>query len=472
MNKLAQAFNNETTTENGAVAFKSSLSANVDLFFTIGARRGASVQKEFTNALLENAETAVRILLWSRDVRGGAGERQHFRDLLVEGLDQLTVEQATNVIKLIPEVGRFDDLMVLAKTTYAETAAKVWTDAIADGNGLAAKWAPRKDKKGARFLRQFVGMTEAQWRKHVVANTNVVEQQMCSGDWHEVNYNHVPSRAMQVYRKAFKRNDSSRMERYLMDLEEGKEGVKVNAGAIFPHTCVAPFLQYYSYYGDQSFTSADRKLFEAQWKALPDFMEGSESSGILPVCDVSGSMTVDKCLPLMVSVGLGLYVAERNRGPFKDVICTFSERPNLVTLKGEGLAARVKEVQQLDWGMNTDFNAVFERILEVGQRNNLTDADMPDTILVFSDMEFDSCGGRRTNYEQYRRQFEANGYTVPKLVFWNLHSRNGTTPVTYKQDGTALVSGFSPSIMTSLLKGVISPEQVMTEAVYTERYSF
>jgi hypothetical protein len=471
MNRLAQAVATTSRTENGAVTFSTSLSSAVDLFFTIGARRGLSVEKELNAALHEDPVLTAKILMWSRDVRGGAGERQHFRDNLVEVLNQLSADQASNVIRKIPEIGRFDDLKVLFGTFYQDTAVAVWLDALREGNGLAAKWAPRKDKKGAAPLRKALGMSEAQWRKYVVGLTNVVEQDMCAKQWHNINYSHVPSRAMQIYRKAFFRNDKSRMEAYVESLSDPEANTKVNAGAIFPHTCVAPFTINY-WLRENNLTASEKKLLEEQWKALPDYMEGSEVKSILPLVDVSGSMYgPDESSPINVAIGLGMYLAERNKGSFKDVICTFSHNPDLFQIPEGSLAQKVRAVAKTKWGLNTDFNKVFSLILDTAIRDNLDQEDLPSTVLVLSDMEFDCCGSRKTNFESIKAMYAEHGYAMPKIVFWNIESRNRATPVRFNESGTALISGFSPAIMKSVLQGVTTPYAVMLQTVDVDRYA-
>lgn len=465
MSRLVQNFNNRTMTENGAVTLRSSLSPLCDLFFSIGARRGGSVAREFSAALNEDERTTTRILLWARDIRGGAGERQHFRTLIVDALNSLTWDEARRVIAKIPEVGRFDDLAVFQGTPYESVASNIWVEAIRAGNGLAAKWAPRKDKKGAKWLRKEAGLNERDWRKFVVRNTTVVEQDMCADKWFNINYSHVPSLAMKKYHKAFHRHDDSRFNDYIGKLSTGEE--KVNAGAVYPYQIM------------ESVNSADAALFEAQWKALPDYMEGTDHS-ILPVVDVSGSMGyLGTCpysfhregpQPINVAVSLGLYISQRNNGTFKDVVCTFSEKPSLVTLKGS-LHSKIEKIKDMDWGMNTNINAVFEKILGVATREKLDQSDLPATVLIISDMEFDYCGGKRTNFEKIDRMFEKAGYERPQLVFWNVANR-GSIPVRFDQQGTGLVSGFSPSIMKAILKGSVNPEGIMRDAVDIERYQF
>lgn len=460
MSKLFAAAQNETVTENNAVAFKSTLDKNVDLFFKAGASRRDNLSALFEAAYKENKEYATRIALWTRDVRGGAGERQQFRNFLASMINY-DPAQAHRILTKIPEVGRFDDLMVFWNTELEVYAAAVWVQAIRDGNGLAAKWAPRKDSKGAKPLRKFAHMSEAKWRKFVVEKTEVVEQLMCANKWDEIDYEKIPSLASARYNAAFNRHDPLRREEFRQKLESGE--AKVNAGAVYPYDLVRA-------------ANYDDRVATAQWNALPDYLEGTDER-FLPVVDVSGSMGIKvsgDISAMDVSVSLGMYLAERNRGIFRDQIVTFSDRPDFVTIKGKTLNEKANFVRYIDWGMSTNIEAVFDKLLATAKRNNLVEADMPTKILILSDMQFNVCvKGGNTFYESFKEKYETAGYQLPQVVFWNIAGHDkGNVPVTYTTNGTALVSGFSPAIMKSLIGGNLNPMSVMLEAIMNDRYNF
>lgn len=460
MSELFQAINNTTTTTNGMSAYQSSLSANLDLFFVIGTARGEDVWNVFAKAYQENPNLAVRILLWSRDIREGAGERQRFRDILMqmsrtEGYQELIV----SVIKKIPEVGRWDDLFSLMNTEYESQALQIVAEGIKNGDGLAAKWSPRKGPIAVK-LREVMKLTPKGYRKTIVNLTKVVEQQMCSGQWDKIEYSHVPSIASKIYRQAFRRHDENRYDQYLDAVINGEK--KMNASAIFPHQIVEPFLGY-AY-------NLDAKQAEAQWKSLPNYLEGVDER-ILTVCDVSGSM---HGMPMNVSVGLGLYFSERLEGVFKDCIVTFSANPQFVKVKGNTLIDRVNNLSRADWGMNTDIEAVFQKLLATAVREKVGVEHMPTKVLIISDMQFDQCSRNtsETMFQMLERKYAEAGYEMPNLVFWNVASaNNGNVPVTKNKQGVALVSGSSPSVVQSVLGGEIDPIKVMLKTVMKDRYT-
>jgi hypothetical protein len=92
---------------------------------------------------------------------------------------------------------------------------------------------------------------------------------------------------------------------------------------------------------------------------------------------------------------------------------------------------------------------------------------------LLSDMEFNTAtGGANVKlYDQFKNDFAAAGYELPKVVFWNLNARSGNVPVKFDEAGTALVSGFSPAILKSILSAkAFSPEGIMLEAIMDPRY--
>lgn len=476
MSALFNAVNRETTvTENGMATLESSLDSVVDLFFKIGGSRGKfnQLKPTLSAAFSTDPEMTVRVLLWARDARSGAGERQLFRDAIMYGFQAgvLTKEQGERIVQKVPELGRFDDLYAFIGTPCEDSAVQLFAGAIRSGNGLAAKWSDRKGLN-AVVMRKAMGLTPKQYRKLVVKNTDVVEQKMAAKNWDAIEFGKLPSVASARYQKAFWRNAESKYRAYVEGLTKGTE--KINAGAVYPYDVV------------KSLKYGNTTVANEQWKALPDYMEGSESSGILPVVDVSASMnvgvngenskTATTCMD--VAVSLGLYISERNRGVFKDQSITFSDNPQMYKLTGN-LKSRYDQLKRSDWGYSTNFEKVFKVILDAAQRQNLSQKDLPDTVLVLSDMQFNqaenSGWGRRSNptsFEMVDQMFKDAGYERPKLVYWNLRTSNGV-PVEFDQNGTALVSGFSPSIMKSILSSTtFTPRAIMMETVMNSRYDW
>jgi len=453
--------NNMSRTENGALTFASSGSTLMDLFFNVGAARGntAKLGDMWWKAWLANPKLALRTALWARDARGGAGERETFRTIL-KALDQ-HVRFDDALLEKMTEVGRADDLLTVEKNFG--TVARFYKAKIDNSelSGLFAKWAPRQGPI-ANKLRKAWGMSSPKaYRKFVVERTNVVEQLMCAKKWTKVEYPGVPSVAMARYNAAFKRNDAARFDDYRKALENGT--AKINASAVFPHDIVRTGRGY----------GANEGVVAAQWKALPDFIKNG--SAILPMCDVSGSMDcqISGAVTAMdVSIALGLYISERQQGPFKDMVLTFSASPQFHHVQGRTILERIRNLQSADWGMNTNIEAAFRAIRDLAVKNKVPAGDMPKCLVVLSDMEWDSATrGSQTNFESARRMFEAAGYELPRVVFWNLNSRTKNVPVSMHQSGTALVSGFSPAIMKSVLEAErFDPVNIVLDTINSPRY--
>jgi len=469
MNAFVNAVaNQEARTENGMKARKSTAKACVDLFYNIGASRGKDITGDFTAAYVENQDVALRIAQWARDVRGGAGERQLFRDILVH-LEKRDPDAALALLKKIPEVGRWDDIFVFQDPVLKSAAYTMLGDALRANNGLAAKWTPRKGQIAAE-VRAFFGMTPKQYRKSLVALTKVVETQMCAGDWDNINFSHVPSVASRIYKKAFNRHSPAFAE-YVAKLVSGDKTVKVNASAIFPHDVLKGVIGHYRAKMDMTETSH----VIAQWDSLPNYVG---DASIMPIVDVSGSMSCpagknSNVTCMDISISLGLYLADKNKGVFKDTFLTFSDKPQLVTLKGN-IVEKVTQMSRSDWDMSTNLHAAMDKILDVAVKGSVPASDMPGMLLILSDMQFNQCAHYDdTAMQMIERKFADAGYTVPQIVFWNLNSSDNV-PVKADKSGVALVSGFSPSIMTSLLAADLdqfTPEGIMLKTVMSDRYA-
>lgn len=447
-------------TANGMKAQKSTTNPVVDFFFKAGAMRGQDPIAAFAAAFASNKEQATRVALWARDAREGAGERETFRQIL-RWLEKTDPKTAARVLLRVPELGRWDDVLCVETLAMKEIAYLMVGEALQTGDGLCAKWMPRQGAQAAE-LRRFFGMTPKQWRKTLVQMTNVVEQRMCAKDWSNIEYSHVPSLAMSRYNRAFSRNDAARFLEYKNALVRGDKSVKINAGAVYPYDIVKAIRT----------AGVDVQVAAEQWKALPNYV--GEAS-ILPVVDVSGSMMTPvggNLQAIDVSISLGLYLADKNRGPFKDVFCTFSEKPKLEVLKGN-IVQKIAQLQQSDWGMNTNLNAVFDHVLKLAVANDVAQKDMPQYILIMSDMQFDQCICHDDSaMEMIQRKYTNAGYEVPKVVFWNINAYDNV-PVSFNAKGVALVSGFSPVIVRSILSAKnVTPEAVMLETIMSDRYAF
>lgn len=448
-------------TENGALTHTSSGNALLDLFFNVGAARkntGKAVEM-FRKAREQDPELALRVAMWARDVRGGAGEREVFRAILSD-LDK-RVRFTESLLEKFVEIGRADDLLTV--TNNFDVVAKFYKAKIDNSelSGLFAKWAPRQGPVANKLRKAWGFVSPKAYRKFVVSATDVVEQKMCAKQWDAVTYDHVPSVAMARYNAAFKRNDGVRFDAYKKALENGT--AKINASAVFPHDVIRTARG-----GD-----ASQGVIQAQWNALPDFVK--DGSAILPMCDVSGSMEckISGSVSAMdVSIALGLYISERQSGPFKDMVLTFSSTPQFHKVTGSTIVDRINNLKSADWGMSTNLQAAFDAILNVAVQHKVPAGDMPKYLVIISDMEFDHAArGDMTNHQAAAAKYAAAGYEMPKIVYWNLNSRTKNVPVTIGENGVALISGFSPSIMKTVLSAdKFDPMSILLDTIMVERY--
>ena len=491
MNFVEMMTEKDSYTKNGAVTNSTSHNYCVDLFFLAGACRNEQVQKiedVITKAYAQDRLKTLKIIFWAADIRQGAGERRFFK-IALNWLNKYHPEDIQNNLVLIPEFSRWDvifDLAMENEILFSFILSNL-LDTESKGHGLLCKWLPRKVKatdkkkitvnkngkkvttitKTARTLHNGIAgkimkalkLTPKQYRKMLVEGTKVVEQQMCAKKWNEIEYSQIPSVAINKYNKAWYRNDEERFKKYLKDVKAGKS--KINASAIFPHDIIKEAL----YTTDWSMSIKglnDAQI--AQWNALPNWL-GDSVNSLIPVCDTSGSMYG---LPIQICLALGLYISERNQGPFKDAFITFSGNPKMQILKGD-INQRLSQLIHAEWGQNTNLTGVFELILRKAKEVNLPEEMMPKTILVISDMEFDYCGNL-TNYEMIKKAYSASGYQCPQLVFWNVNGRAGNVPVTVNKQGVALISGASPSVIKSVLTNKVNPVDIMDATIEVERY--
>ena len=465
MTTYAQALQNTpeiSLTANGADTYASSLDANVDFFYMVGSSRGKDISSTFEKAYQNNSELALRTLLFARDVRGGAGERQTFRDLLVY-LEKNHTQVVFDLLPVIPFYGRWDDLLCFKTEAVRNAAFGFIAYALTEKqDGLCAKWMPRQPSKTdntAHLLRNFMGLSPKDYRKLLVGLTNVVEQKMCAGDWKEIDFSKLPSLASARYNKAFARNSKETYDLYKEQLASGE--AKINANAVYPYDIIKTIR-----------VGGEQEVAVAQWNALPNYL-GEDF--ILPMVDVSGSMSCAangsgslSCMD--VAISLGLYLADKQTGAFKDMFLTFSANPQLQILKGD-LNAKLNQLESSDWGMNTDIEKAFVKVLDVAVKGKVPQAEMPKYIMIMSDMEFDTCTDG-TAFNTLQSRFEAAGYELPKVVFWNLNARLGNVPVTQDQKNVALISGFSTNVLKSVLAAKnFTPVGVMLETIMSDRYN-
>lgn len=454
----------ESRTENGMKAKKSTTSALVDFFFKAGAMRGQDIVPTFVAAYTEDQKKALRLALWLRDIREGAGERELFKCIL-QWLEKYNPEHAKILLTHIPELGRWDDIFAFQTSALKFEAYGMLALALMNKNGLAAKWCPRQGPIAAE-LRTYIGMSPKQFRKTLVGLTNVVEQQMCSNDWDNIEFSKVPSLASARYKKAFNRH-TPKFQEYVDKLSLGDKEVKVNTGAVYPYDVLKGLK-------NSNYSSNELKHVIAQWEALPNYIG---SASILPMVDVSGSMDQpagnSKTVTAMdVALSLGLYCSEKNVGKFKDLFVTFAEHPSIEKLEGN-IVERFSQLKRADWNTSTNLHLAIETILSTALNGKVPKEEMPEVLLILSDMQFDECMYFDDSaMEMIARKYSQYGYVLPKIIFWNI-AAHSNVPVVSTQHGVALISGFSPAILKSILLADLNsmtPENIMLQTIMKDRY--
>ena len=463
-NAFTQAINNITFTQNGALTYSTSGNACVDLFSKVGTLRkkpNKEILNLFVSAFKENPEYALRILAYARDIRGGLGERKVYRTVARTLLDNganldvfadMTIELGS--WKDIFEVCTDKEIAHIVRREYARRAKMG-----EKRPNLMEKYMfsiGGKDNRRAETLAHALGLTPKAYRKYLSKarkDIDIVETHMCANDWSKVKYDHVPSRASMIYTHAFGRHDATRYGEYLESVKKGE--AKMNASVLYPYEIVRKVYRSYT----------DTSAYEAMWQNLKDYH--CDGNAIV-VTDVSGSMTCDDCMPISVAVSLAIYFAERNHGAFKGQMITFSERPEFFEIPEGSLASKIQRVSRAPWGMNTNLNRVFDIMLSRCVANHVPAEDMPKTIYVVSDMEFDECANL-TNYERIKRQYAEAGYACPNIVFWKVND-HGSTPVRFNDKGVALVSGCSPSVFELAVSDDLDPVKYMLNAIMVPRY--
>ena len=472
---------NRTVTENGAATLITTRSDCLDLFATIGALRNASDQmiiNRFYRAYAETADIAMRILCYGRDIRGGLGERRVFR-ILLHDLAGKHPESIRKNLKYIAEMGRYDDLLSLMDTpcradvielVNRQLKQDLFHAARGESISLMAKWLPSVNtskeeavRMGKLFARE-LGMSDSAYRKtlsRLRAHLCILENSLRERDY-SFSYESQPSRAMYKYRHAFLRNDEERYQAYMEEVSQGK--ATLHTSSLTPADLVEKALDFRG-------TPEERKVLDTTWKALENFMDERNA---LCVVDTSGSMfCCGKPRPFAVAMSLGMYFAQRNHGAFRNHFITFSTHPRLIEIKGRDLVDQAQYCRSFSEVADTNIQAVFELILNAAISKRVPQSEMPETIYIISDMEFNRCArdASLSNFEYAKKLYEDHGYHLPKTVFWNVQSRNTQQPVDMNEQGVALVSGYTPRLFNMALSGRMNPHQAMMDTLNNESYA-
>lgn len=486
MDAMQNVLNDEKTfTTNGAVAYKTSGKKLLDFNFGISAMRNLSyneITNKFAQVFYEDRLTAVKYLFYISDIREGLGERKIFRACF-DWLANEHPEIAKSVLNLIPEYSRWDNLSIMVENENIKDSVIEIIDKqiIQDSENmkaqnpvsLCAKWLQSENassnntKRIARKIREGLNLTSRQYRKtlsNLRSYIDVVEIKMSKKEWGEIDYEKVPSRANLIYNNAFLKNDEERRRNYLDSLSKGE--AKINASVLQPHEIAYKYRLNYS--------RTDETL-EALWKALPNL----SVNNTLVVRDGSGSMTWDKCgnsqcTPLDVATALAIYMSERNSGEWKDKFITFSSNPKIVDLKNcRILREKIKfSLSETDCS-NTDIYKTMRLILDTALKNGIDQKDMPETIVICSDMQFDSIRHNfdKSLFDSISDEYESKGYLLPKICFWNVAGvLNNTIPMQQNKLGLILCSGFSVQILKMFMSGKTDPYEILMEQLNGKRY--
>lgn len=475
----------KTLTENGAVAYETSGTELVDFNFSVSKMRKETDQKirnEFEKVFLsEDPETVMRYLFYLGDCREGLGERKAFRVCLAY-IAENQAKYANAVMKLIPEYNRWDTVLIMLDHKDTEKLAvkiikeQLKADMKAMKNGesvsLCAKWMPSENASSAvSYLRakelcKLLRYTPAQYRRILSSlrkYLNVVEVKMSNKEWGEIDYSAVPSKANLKYKTAFMRNDEARRKEFLESLKKGE--TKINASVLTPDEIVAK-------YGTYCSPSEYDEAIEQLWKALPVL----STTNNLVVRDGSGSMTCCGGTPIRVSTALAIYMSEHNSGDWKDKFITFSSNPKIIDLSHcKTLRDKLRFVYRYNDYSNTDIYKTMKLILDTAVSNDMPQEEMPELITIISDMQFDGrwFNMNETLFEGIQREYEAKGYKLPRICFWNVAATglgSNTVPMQQNEYGLILCSGYSPQIMKMFMSNKISPYDVLIEEINKPRY--
>lgn len=488
---------NMAVTENGAIGHKTSGSALVDMNYQVSSLRSSDEEEIITlfdKVFRENREYALKWLFFARDVREGLGERRLFR-ICYARLYELDINIFISNLKNIPEYGRWDDLLYLigmSKHTddiiIAMLKQQLWEDLenIKANRpiSLLGKWMPSENasskstKALARKIIKLLDMSPRQYRLMLTKlrkHLNVVEAQMCAQKWDQINYEEVPSLANLRYRNAFDRHDYIRRQQYLSLVSTGKAKLNMSVGT--PVDIVS------RYTSDNFYRPDFDETLELAWQNLKDIM----IQDTLVVADGSGSMFTrvsHNIKALDVANALAIYSSEHNHGVYKNKYITFSNNPQFVEFdENSTLMDKIRIALKHDEVQNTNIEAVFDLILATAIQYNIPQDEMIKNVLIISDMEFDAAQSNPWGYRRnecnpltsslfglMKQRYEAAGYNLPRLIFWNVNSRTKVVPLTENELGVVLISGFSQNALKMVMTNKYDPYDVLVETITSERY--
>lgn len=480
---------NKTVTFNGENGYKSTLSDILDLSTEIGNSRFLdqdALFKKMADAQNEDELLYAKLVFYARDIRQGGGDKTLGRLGLLTIYKNIDLSKIPLLVTLIAEYGSFKDVMYLLANPIQDEDKELALcqylnnllnlDDNDEQAGLLAKYMPTettKDPSMKTAYRKFmkhVNITPKEYRKRntrIRKKLSIVETKLTERRYDDINYSQVPSQANLKYRNAFIRNDEERYTDYLDKVDSGVE--KINSTTLAPYQIVS-----------KAHNERDSSL-NTLWNNIP--APDNQGLQVLPVVDVSGSMMG---LPMDVAVSLGIFLSEHNKGQFQDCFITFSNKPELVKVKGNTIYDKVASVENSNWGFNTDLEKTFDLILKTATNNDLTQEELPESLLIISDMQFDEATSSSffrsdipkpddTFFEKMKHKFKRHGYKLPFIIFWNVGYGN-TKPAVKSTKNTILVSGFSQNIFNSICNLNLddlenyTPLKALLEILESDRY--
>ena len=497
MNTLLNAMkqmDNITRTENGGVTYKSTMNGLMDLFAMGGAyrkRSDADVIFLFDKAFQEDKTYALKCLFYLRDVRGGQGERRFFRVVIKWLANKHTDAMRRNLI-YVPEFGRWDDLYAFIGTPLENEAFDIMYHQLANDvecktPSLLAKWLKSENtssadsRRLAALTRKHFNMTPRQYRKTLSVlrqRIKVLERLMSENRWDEIEFDKIPSKAGLIYRNAFARHDLMREKENKQTYAEFAKSseTKVNTKTLNPCEVVHEAVKV----AHSPLEDTNRLMVNKYWDNLEDYFHNAVFNGVA-VVDTSASMTGgwgrrdSQINPIDVAISLGVYCAEKcnKNSPWYGHYITFSRKARLIPVEGVDFVDKCKRIYSKNLCVNTNIRSVFDLLLSLAIQNNVKQEDMPENVVVISDMEFDYCSDIGRDYmsemEKIARIWAQHGYKLPKLVFWNVEARQDNIPM--RDNGrVTFVSGYSPVLFEQIMTGKTGLDLVL-DKLNSERYA-
>lgn len=420
----------------------------------------------------------------------------------MKDLAKNNVAAASRNLHHIPTFGRWDDLYLFVDTpleskAFAFMKKQLALDVTCKTPSLLAKWLKSENtsSKESRILatktREAFGMTSRQYRKTLSTlreRINVLERLMSARQWDKIEFDKIPSRAGLIYKNAFARHDIERakakveVQTYAQFAKDTT--TKVNAKALYPYDVVGKVIEKdreagYSYWGSRgknvALDDVDRLMINKYWDNLTDYFNGA-SLNALAIVDTSASMLsgCGSTTPMNIAVSLGLYCADKAKGPFAGHYISFSRNAKLVATEGVDFYDKVQRIYKSNICENTNLVSAFNLVLETAVRNGCKQEDLPDALIVISDMQIDSsCGYYNSNnivtdMEVMRQKWGRYGYRMPKLIYWNVNASKDT--ILDRGSNVSYVSGASPVIFQQIMQNK-SQIDLMMDKLNSERYA-